>query len=842
MPSIAMTLLIVAGLLVMVSLLQPLANRLGVPHSVLLAGLGIALGGASAFSAHAIGMGPVGEVIGSLGLLDISAQAFLHIFLPILLFETALTIDVRRMMDDLAPILLMAIVAVVVCTGMVGLALWQASGMALAVCLLLGAIVATTDPVAVVGIFRDVGAPQRLSMLVEGESLLNDAAAIAMFTVLAGLIITGRELDLAEAGWLFAKAFAGGALVGYGMAQLMLLISRPLRNLPLAETSVTLALAYLSYIVAEHYIGVSGVVAVVIAALVVGSAGRVVISPRTWEGLVNTWSQIGFWASSLVFILASMLVPRFLEDVSLYDAGLLAAVVLAAFVARAVVLWGLMPALSAAGLGQRVDHAYKLVILWGGLRGAVTLALALAVTESAALGTSQAAQEIKRFVAVLATGFVLFTLLVNATTLRLVMRLLRLDELSPVEAALRSRTISLALAAVAERIRTLAKDHRIAPDIAERIGQSYRDRLAEVSKEAAGEVPLTRVEQINLGLIALTNREAGLYRAHFADQMLSRRIVGTLLAKTGRLRDGAKTGGPDAYLRAARDSLHFRVSFRAAAALHRWFGIERPLARLVADRFETLMISRMAIETLIAFNRGTLGVLMGPAIRHALSEILGQRLANCNRSLEALRLQYPEYEHLLQERFLRQAALRIEEAEYRALLAESAISREIFDDLDRSLRTAGQELTVRPHLDLGLKTEDLVGRFPMFAGLGEDRIREIASRLTPRLAYPGERLISIGERGDSMYFISSGAVEVEVGESVIRLGRGDFFGELALLTGRRRNASVTAISYCQLLALSGRDFRSFVKVNPDLRARIREIASRRLRGESWPTAEPAEPA
>jgi CPA1 family monovalent cation:H+ antiporter len=103
---------------------------------------------------------------------------------------------VRRVIEDAAPILLLAIVATLVTTAVIGLALWPLAGVPLVVCFLLGAVVATTDPAAVIAIFRGVGAPGRLTRLVEGEALLNDAAAIALFAVLLGMIVAAREPDI----------------------------------------------------------------------------------------------------------------------------------------------------------------------------------------------------------------------------------------------------------------------------------------------------------------------------------------------------------------------------------------------------------------------------------------------------------------------------------------------------------------------------------------------------------------------------------------------------------------------------------------------------------------------
>ena len=146
--------------------------------------------------------------------LPVSSETFVYVFLPLLVFEGAITIDVRRMLEDAAPILMLAVVATVVTTAVVGVALWPVSGLPLVVCLLLGSVVATTDPAAVIAVFRDVGAPARLTRLVEGESLLNDAAAIVMFVVLLGIIVSGRQPDIVGGAVQFVVAFLGGAMLG----------------------------------------------------------------------------------------------------------------------------------------------------------------------------------------------------------------------------------------------------------------------------------------------------------------------------------------------------------------------------------------------------------------------------------------------------------------------------------------------------------------------------------------------------------------------------------------------------------------------------------------------------
>src|SRR5262249_48045495 len=176
----------------------------------------------------------------------------LYVFLPVLLFQAALTIEVRQILEDAAPILLLAVIAVVVATGVIGLALAPLADVPLVACLMLGSIVATTDPVAVIAIFRDVGAPARLTRLLGGESLLNDAAAIALFGVLLGILQgTGPGAVLSTTLW-FLWTFAGAVVAGFLGAWLALWLLVWLRELRLAQGTLTLTPPDLVFIPSEQ--------------------------------------------------------------------------------------------------------------------------------------------------------------------------------------------------------------------------------------------------------------------------------------------------------------------------------------------------------------------------------------------------------------------------------------------------------------------------------------------------------------------------------------------------------------------------------------------------------------
>jgi CPA2 family monovalent cation:H+ antiporter-2 len=154
-----------------------------------------------------------------------------------------------------------------------------------------------------------------------------------------------------------------------------------------------------------------------------------------------------------------------------------------------------------------------------------------------------------------------------------------------------------------------------------------------------------------------------------------------------------------------------------------------------------------------------------------------------------------------------------------------AARRERLRALDRHLAEI-RRLT-EPPPQLGLRPAQLISKFPVLGDLRTDQQAELLALFRPRSAAPGERVIRAGEIGTEMFFISSGAVEVTIGKERIQLGPGDFFGEMALLTGAPRTADVTAIDYCLFLTLNKIDFDSFIGRHPDIRKRLDEVATRR---------------
>lgn len=823
--SLVVFLSVLAVLFVLIALGQPLARRLKISFTVFLALMGIAIGGGASFLLATPFTDAFNEAAEAILHLPVHSEAFLYVFLPTLLFHVALTIDLRRMLEDWVPISVMAIVAVVVATFAIGFALAPFTAQPLVVCLLVGAIVATTDPSAVVGIFRDIGAPARLSRLAEGESLMNDAAAIALFTLFIRLILPwAPEVTVASQVQNFLVLLLAGGLAGYALGALAVLAMDRLRTEPMAVLSLTVALPYLTYILAEHVLHVSGVIAVVAAGMTVNLLGPSRVAPAVWRQLTQTWELLAHWAGGLIFILAAIFVPRLLDNVTGDDLILLGVLIVAATLARALVLFGLLPALTAAGLSPEVNRATKVVMLWGGLRGAVTLALALAVTEHPLIPA-----EAKRHVAVLATGYALFTLLVQGTTLRWLMGRLGLDRLTPMEAALQDQVVAVALQRVREEVAENVDRHQLTDATAREEAQRFAQRIdLAVTRAEEAEAILDR-DRLTLGLVTLASREKEMVLEAVHDRQVSHALVERLLMDADRLIEATRQGGRAAYRTQARANLANGRAHRWRMRMARRLALPRPLERLTADRFEVMLTTRMFLRDLHGFIDTKILRIHGRRVADLLHEILARREEDLDRDMEGLRLQYPGFAEAFERRFIRRAALRFEEREYETAAADGLIGTELFDKLMRGLDVRRRANEQRPKLDMQLQKEAFVAQIPLFSALGAEDRRRLARALVSFHAAPGETVIRRGDRAETVYFIASGAVEAEYEQAEkARFGRGEMFGQIALISGDHiRHVQVRAITHCAFLMLDEARFLALMRAAPHLRQEVRREAIRR---------------
>ncbi|MCA8879607.1 MAG: cation:proton antiporter [Rhodobacteraceae bacterium] len=813
----------VATLFLLIGCAEPLAARLRLPYSAILAVIGTLIGAGAAFFLHTgitDALNPVAEAITAL---PIRSNVFLYVLLPTLLFQVTLGMNLRRMLDDWVPILVMAVVAVVVATFAVGYALWFAGALPLLACLLIGSIVSTTDPSAVVSIFRSLAAPRRLARIIEGESLLNDAAAIALFGLFMGFVMAGvPNPKISETFLTFPVLILGGAAVGWVLAQLAVRLMSWFSAHERAQMAVSVALPYFAYLAAERSIGASGVIAVVVAGLTLNLAGPGRIAPAAWANLREVWDLLAHWAGAMIFILAALLIPRLLESVTPSDVGLIAIVVLAAMAARAVILFGLLPLLTLMRLSPPVERRYRAAILWGGLRGAVTLALALAVTESFRVPT-----DVKRMVGILATGFTLWTLIVQGTTLRWVIRLLGLDRLSPIDAALSNQVVAVALQEVREDVARTVENYDLTHETVRAEAKRFGERLDDAVVAAEKSESILDRDRVTLGLIALAGAERNLIVDRLRERALSSRLADAMLTDADRLVEGARQGGRFGYQRAGRRSLRFGPQMRVAVFLHNRLRISGPLARLTAARFDLMLSRRLILRDLPDFVERRIRRIHGRRVADLLNDLLERRLEEVEQTLDGLRLQYPGYAEALERRFIRRTALRLEEGEYQTLLADGLIGAELYTALMQDLGSRRAAAEKRPRLDLAVGKKEFVRQFPFFGDLDEGAVRRLQRALVTRHVNAGEIIMRRDEPGRSVFFIASGAVEIEIAGQTELLGRGEIFGLMGVLLRGPRRAMVKAIAPSTLLVLDENRFRRVLRKSAGLREAVRKSALKR---------------
>jgi CPA1 family monovalent cation:H+ antiporter len=378
-----------AWMLLGAAVLAVLALRLRLPYAVALV-----LGGLLVEETH------LAEVP------HLDPPVLLFVFLPPLLFDAAFRLDVKELRGVARPVLLLAVPGTLITAAVVALVLVLTLRLSVPVAFLFGSIVAATDPVAVVAVFRGLNAPTRLAVIAEGESLINDGVAITLYTVAIGLVSAGNT-DVMGALGFFIRQIAVGVAIGIALGVAFSRLTSAIDD-HLIEMMFSTALAYGSYLAAQS-VEASGALACVAAGLVHGSYGREVgMSERTRRLLDDLWEYFGFLANALVFLLVG-----FSASLSnLLQASWPVVVSIVAVVgSRALVVLG--PPLFFSGRLLQLSRPERMVLVWGGLRGALTITLALALPPSLAE---------RQLLIAMAFGVVMFTLLVQGVTLSFVVQ------------------------------------------------------------------------------------------------------------------------------------------------------------------------------------------------------------------------------------------------------------------------------------------------------------------------------------------------------------------------------------------------------------------------------------
>jgi len=481
-----------------------ITRRLRIPYTVGLVVAGAVIG----FLRHQ------GALPSGTGHFEVSQDFILLILLPPLLFDGAMNTPFKKLRENSGIISTMALLGTLGCILITSAAIKSATGWTWDLSLLLGAMVSPTDPVSVLAIFREQGVEKRLSTIVEGESLFNDGLVVVLYILLLrGLDSGWDQISLGSGILTFCHMIGVGALVGLSLGAFVnWLIERI--NEHLVEVLLSILLAYGSYLLAERF-HASGVIAVVFAGLMVGNVGRhTSMTPTAILSLGLTWEVITFIANSLAFIALGFAVdPQLvLEN---YDLVLL--VWVASIAARALMTY------SIGGIDQVIRGSYPRswlhVIHWGGLKGAVPVALALGVAKSSYL--TETAPRMQAVVA----GVVMLSMLIQGTTVKPLLSWLKI--VRPREARRRwerHQARAIAVSTAIEELGDAAASTEVDP---QRI-QSLRDRLLSIRetihqdlKQVLEDHPEFAAEQVRDVVIRLLHRQRTAVEDAYREGILS---------------------------------------------------------------------------------------------------------------------------------------------------------------------------------------------------------------------------------------------------------------------------------------------------------------------------------
>lgn len=805
---LAEVVLILALFLLLAVAVAGLGRRLPIPFTVLLVLIGIGLGQAAA---HWPALALLKEF-------RLAPELVFFIFLPALIFESAYNLDARQLGRDLMPILFMAVVALLLSTSVIGLGLALAADLPWTLALLFGALISATDPVAVVALFKELGAPLRLTVLVEGESLLNDATAIVVFAILLDMAMADTSFGLANLGVAAAEflwVFLGGALLGGLLGLVAANLAARWQLEVSAILALSLSLAYGAFIVAEHHLHVSGVMAAMSAALVLRGIGLSRLPRRAEQALEESWELVALVCNALLFLLVGLSVGLS----SLFDHWALALwVVVLMLAARAVAVHGLMPfAMRRFGLPP-ISLGERHVMWWGGLKGGLAIAIALSIPETLPG---------RDLLLSLTLGVVLFTLLVNAPTVRPMLTRLGLAKLTREEQA----ELAVALQRGEQRATDLFDrwDHfELIPPPQQRI----RVHLADTFGGTETTIPDDQVDR-QLVLAAMRAEAETLEQLReikLIDQYTYLDLRAAWRQRRDRLgSDAADDEQPQSpFVRLEQGLIQLaRERNWAAAWLHRYQN--KRLQRQLQRRLAELLMADAALGTLDA-------KVEADAVPAALRGDILARTIDARAVLAELREDFPEAYRLFVESVLQGAALTqaLVDAEHRREHGE--LSAKAFNCFKNKL-VQGMDELIDTRADPGSSSiGDLIGRVPLFDGLSEQARQNLARQAQTITFLPGDEVIAQGERGDALYIVVRGSVWVSRREAdqsqtnLARLAKGDFFGEMALLESQTRTASVTAESACTLLRLTRKSVLSAAERDLEIRARLEE--ARQSRQES----------
>ena len=406
-------LLLTIGGLIIGAILKSLLKHSRLPYTVGLFAIGIILGVMNRTGVFQ-SLPELHDAVSSVA--NINPDLILYLFLPILIFDAAYELNLHIFKKTLANATLLAAPGLIICmlltgTLMMGVATFIPGfeSWTWAFALMFGALITATDPVAVVALLHELKTSKRFSTLVDAESLLNDGTGIVCFMLFFGAYAAG-ETTHASPVITFIREVGLSTLLGFLLARIVIWFITRINSEEMVQNSVIILAAYLTFILSQYYLGVSGVIALVAFGLTVTYVGKPRLKPQVNTFMEHFWELLTYIANTLIFILVGVVIAEKV-DFSWGALGVLILIYIALNLIRFAMIMLLYPVMKRLGYG--LTRRESVILTWGGLRGALAMTLALMVSYTPAIP-----EDIRSQVLFFTAGIVTLTLCINATTMR----------------------------------------------------------------------------------------------------------------------------------------------------------------------------------------------------------------------------------------------------------------------------------------------------------------------------------------------------------------------------------------------------------------------------------------
>lgn len=466
-----------------------LAKRTNLPYTVLLVAVGLLLVPLASF-----------EPFHFLGTFTLTPALLFYLFLPTLIFESAYNMSIRKVYENKWAITALSVISLLISAFFVSGALYFIFSFLLGIevpfmlWLLFGALISATDPVAVLALFKEYGAPRRLTLLFEGESLFNDGTAVALFFVILAIITTPviSPAVVVNGAFVFLCMVVGGIVFGMVMGAIFSKILEKSSTNEFIAISLMIVSAHLTFIftdlISEHLgelthglIKLSPIISTTMAAMVIGNYGRYKVSPKADEFIEKFWGQFAFLANSLIFILIGLIFASINIPLGLMLGPIVITVLVVAF-GRALSIYPVVALLNAFKFEENIPRPWQHLLAWGSLRGALAVTMVLLIPDTLTFYGWEYPFSPKEFIMGLTIGCIYATLFLKATTIGGMMNRLRLNALTALEVVEEQLSKALVHANVITRLQTFKDKSYVDETIFERLSKEHTESLHQAQK------------------------------------------------------------------------------------------------------------------------------------------------------------------------------------------------------------------------------------------------------------------------------------------------------------------------------------------------------------------------